>query len=520
MLQTARESASQIKVRAEENAARVMREAHDEANRVRQEAEVEAARHRQEAQSDAEAEVAHAKQQGREMVSEARAYRERVLADLERRTKLARQHIEELANGRDRLLQVFERARLVAVDITSELQRAIGPDEFVSFAPTTGPVPLMVPASRLDDDAGDRDRSDDDGRGRPAADVRRARPTTPSAGRGDADRRRPATDTTSRRHRRRHGRPRTIETQPSRRDRGRRSSRRTGESSRPHDADRDPEATRGQEARHQRRRPVPEPPGRRRGPARRRRHLRPAAQRGARSPSRSPTPPTSRVESTAFTRRDEALVPLIVTAARKLKRVLADEQNGVLDTLRRKEPVTSIDALVPALDAHVAMYVDAIADELGAAAAAGAAEFGAKDTKTLAPHARQGGRPRHHAGVRAQRPRRHRCAPGSSGRWSTAPATTRRRPSASAPSTANGRRSTSTTSSTTCSGTRSVAGWRSRPSRASRWRGRSIPSEAACADCEDNSLAGAIPAGEPFPTGHTSAPAHPGCRCLTLPAHQ
>src|SRR4029453_12171519 len=151
VLQTARESASQIKVRAEDNAARVMREAHDDANRVRQEAEVEAARHRQEAQSDAEAEVAHAKQQGREMVSEARAYRERVLVDLERRTKLARQHIEELANGRDRLLQVFERARLVAGDITSELQRAAGPDEFVSFAPTTGPVPLMVPASKLDE---------------------------------------------------------------------------------------------------------------------------------------------------------------------------------------------------------------------------------------------------------------------------------------------------------------------------------------------------------------------------------
>src|SRR5215218_2163423 len=151
VLQTARESASQIKVRAEDSAARAMREAHDEATRVRQDAEVEAARHRQEAQSDAEAEVAHAKQQGREMVSEARAYRERVLADLERRTKLARQHIEELANGRDRLLQVFERARLVAVDVTSDLQRAAGPEEFVSFSPTTGPVPMMVPASRLDD---------------------------------------------------------------------------------------------------------------------------------------------------------------------------------------------------------------------------------------------------------------------------------------------------------------------------------------------------------------------------------
>ena len=162
VLQTARESANQIKVRAEENAARVMREAHDEANRLRQEAEVEAARQRHDAQSDAEAEVAIAKQQGREMVTEARAYRERVLADLERRTRVARQHIDELSNGRDRLLQVFERARLVAVDITTELQRVDGPDEYVSFAPTTGPVPLMVPAGKLDAGEGDDSVPSDD----------------------------------------------------------------------------------------------------------------------------------------------------------------------------------------------------------------------------------------------------------------------------------------------------------------------------------------------------------------------
>jgi DivIVA domain-containing protein len=147
VLQTARESAAQIKVRAEESAARALREAHDEANRLRQDAEVDAARRRQDAQSEAEAEVAVAKQQGREMVNEARAYRERVLADLERRTKLARQHIEELAHGRERLLQVFERARLVAVDVTSELQAIAEPDEYVNLSPTTGPVPLMVPGS-------------------------------------------------------------------------------------------------------------------------------------------------------------------------------------------------------------------------------------------------------------------------------------------------------------------------------------------------------------------------------------
>ena len=44
------------------------------------------------------------------------------------------------------------------------------------------------------------------------------------------------------------------------------------------------------------------------------------------------------------------------------------------------------------------------------------------------------------------------------------------------------------------------------------------PGHTGCADCADNTLAGAIAAGEEFPTGHVAAPAHPGCRCLVLPA--
>jgi DivIVA domain-containing protein len=78
ILQTAREAASQIKVRAEESAARVLREATDEAQRLREEAEVEAARRRQDAAADAEAELQMAKQQGRDMVNEARLPRARV----------------------------------------------------------------------------------------------------------------------------------------------------------------------------------------------------------------------------------------------------------------------------------------------------------------------------------------------------------------------------------------------------------------------------------------------------------
>jgi hypothetical protein len=92
-----------------------------------------------------------AKQQGREMVNEARLSRA-VLSELARRRELARQQIEQLMHGRDRLLQAFERSRLVAVDVMAELTPLGEPAEYVNLAPTTGPVPLMVPNQRTVDE--------------------------------------------------------------------------------------------------------------------------------------------------------------------------------------------------------------------------------------------------------------------------------------------------------------------------------------------------------------------------------
>ncbi len=37
-----------------------------------------------------------------------------------------------------------------------------------------------------------------------------------------------------------------------------------------------------------------------------------------------------------------------------------------------------------------------------------------------------------------------------------------------------------------------------------------------CPDAEDNALAGPVPRGESFPTGHLHPPAHPGCRCAVV----
>ena len=152
VLGTAREAATEIREKAELNAARLLSEASDEALRLREEAEVEASRRRSDASSDAEAELAMAKQQGREMVNEARAYRERVLSELARRRELAREQIEQLMHGRDRLMQAFERARVVAVDVVAELKPLGEPNEYVNLSPTTGPVPVMLPNTRRPDE--------------------------------------------------------------------------------------------------------------------------------------------------------------------------------------------------------------------------------------------------------------------------------------------------------------------------------------------------------------------------------
>ena len=144
VLNAARESSHEIREKAEQAAAQMLMEASDEATRLREEAEIEASRRRADASNDAEAELSMAKQQGREMVNEARAYRERVLSELARRRELAREQIEQLVHGRDRLMQAFERARLVAVDVVAEMQPLGEPDEYVNLQPSTGPVPVMV----------------------------------------------------------------------------------------------------------------------------------------------------------------------------------------------------------------------------------------------------------------------------------------------------------------------------------------------------------------------------------------
>jgi class 3 adenylate cyclase len=52
------------------------------------------------------------------------------------------------------------------------------------------------------------------------------------------------------------------------------------------------------------------------------------------------------------------------------------------------------------------------------------------------------------------------------------------------------------------------------------WRWVVDDQDGACPDCDDNALAGPTPRGEVFPTGQPHPPAHPGCRCLLVPARR
>jgi hypothetical protein len=71
--------------------------------------------------AESEGIVDGARHQGREMLEEAKAARERVLADLVRRRALLHSQIEELRTGRDRLLDAYRVVRRTFLDATEAL---------------------------------------------------------------------------------------------------------------------------------------------------------------------------------------------------------------------------------------------------------------------------------------------------------------------------------------------------------------------------------------------------------------
>ena len=559
IVQAAREAAGKIKVRSEETATRLVREATDEAARVREDAELEAARVRQDATSDAEAEILMAKQQGRDMVNEARAYRERVLADVARRRELAREQIEDLMHGRDRIVQVFDRARIATEDVLRELDDvAEEPSEFVNLAPTTGPIPIIVQADEIEAreamrpavssapafapydqdedvavmaeevvidrtaliedvvviektvveepvieavaevsvvvetpiapvvelvvetpvsnvvplfarqevqavDTDDEDLDDEDDVNDPPLVIvePKAKVVVPPADDIFAKLRRSGAESVAKE---------VATTQVKKAEPKKKTAEKeTAKVSEPV-IEKDVEIA-----------------------------AEPAIEEVA-----APTP---------FELRDEALAPVIAAMSRRLKRVLADEQNEVLDILRGKLPVKTLDAIVGPKSDHSARMIEALEASLRGAALAGAKSLSnASDKEVQKMVTSQMAAINEYVVATVVVPLRERLS-----------------------------RSISQASGDNAELTSLVRlvyrEWKNthvdtqvdniaqtsfgRGAFAALTPGAQIcwkvdPNGPACADAEDNSLAGFVGAGEAFPTGHTHAPAHAGCRCALV----
>jgi hypothetical protein len=215
-----------------------------------------------------------------------------------------------------------------------------------------------------------------------------------------------------------------------------------------------------------------------------------------------------------FAERDEALSGLVVTMARKLKRVLADEQNNVLEHLRGKRSSLEMDAILGTVEEHAVRYAESIAEDTMAAAGSGA-----KSVKT---------------------------AGGSTRRVTQKAVASHVKESVTAGLVAGFRKDTRIAIGE-AEGDREILASLMRDVYR-KWKTDLIdqhvddlactsyskggflaleaqtrvswmvdPDAACCSECEDNSLAGAVTKGEEFPTGHAMPPAHPGCRCLVCP---
>ncbi|MGI8984827.1 MAG: DivIVA domain-containing protein [Acidimicrobiales bacterium] len=109
---------------AEARAARVQQEADGLLAKRVAEADATADGVRSEAQAEASAIIERATQQGKEMVGEARAVRERMLSDLNRRRRSAQLQIDQLRAARDRLVEAYDVVRRTVDEATAELDAA------------------------------------------------------------------------------------------------------------------------------------------------------------------------------------------------------------------------------------------------------------------------------------------------------------------------------------------------------------------------------------------------------------
>lgn len=554
VLTAARDASTQIRDRAEESATRLVKDAAEDAVRIRESAVLEAARIREDSGADAESEIEMAKQQGRDMVNEAREYREKVLSELSRRRDAARSQIEQLLHGRDRLMNAFERARIASEDVIGGLTDAHDEPEFiVDLSPTTGPVPLVNsehPSVKVFDREEtiveeepeivnnvnviifdhetevELDNQSDVEVQEVAVETEKIRdieivdvlhpvhsPLEVSGGLKIASASEQSEPTQTNvvslfgRGRRSADMPEivvepevldvpaldTLEAvTPARKKDGVEvddifAKLRAGTT-----ADVAAKSAQTVEA------------------------VKPEKETPKKSVGKKPKakPPTSVVDLARFEARNEALAPVVVATARKLKRVLADEQNSTLGHVRAKRSSLDMDAIFGTEAVHATHYSSAIAQDVMAAASSGA-----KSVKA--------------AGGSSRRVTQKAIAERATSAITAGLVAAFREDARIAIGEAEGDRDIllglirdvyrswktekidSHVDDIACSIHSHGAYLALEPGSRITWMAE--PDTNCCSECEDNSLGGTVARGQDFPTGHSHPPAHQGCRCLVCP---
>ena len=223
-----------------------------------------------------------------------------------------------------------------------------------------------------------------------------------------------------------------------------------------------------------------------------------------------------KLDQGVFDHRDGVLAPISVLITRKMKRILADEENSILTYLQGKKAVVALEKVIPSADEHLAMYVEGLADDLVSAAMAGAQSF----TKGLKADLRKKvtrsavlqvvAKSIDETTVGPLRERIQRCVEQSNGDKDEMAQLVR-----------NVYREMKLQRVEQHVADISHMAY-SRGVYLSLAAGTKVcwmvdPNGPSCADAEDNSLAGATEIGSEFPTGHVHPMAHAGCRCLIAP---
>ena len=541
VLTAAREAAKQQIARAAETAERLVREASSDAARIRQEAEIESSRQRNDAVADVEAEIELAKQQGREMVIEAREYREKVLSELARRRELAREQIEHLIHDRDRLVAAFDRARLAANDVVGDLTEFDELSEEVArisglSTPVDATAPIFFDHTKDPDAIPQSSESIEvekvvgviaesiDSTMIEAVEIFETTESVEVVEVIEVEEileELPDTTVVAM-----HEAPVGMSEHPSSEPPAQEhiaevvqlfgKKRKEDASPQPTSEVVEPqvEVVEVVEVVETKKQPIAATPQKKSVDDLFARLKQTSTAEVARTTK--PKVVVPKVDQGVFDHRDEVLEPILVLLTRKMKRVLADEENSMLTYLQVKKSVVALEKVLPASDEHLQMYVEALAEDVISAAMAGAQSLSKSLKADLRKRVTRSAvmqvvsRTMDESTIRPLREKIQRAVEQSNG-------------------------DKDEMSNLIRSVYREMKMQRveqqvSDIARMAYSRGAYLvldqgtqvcwmvdPNGPSCADAEDNSLAGSTDLGSEFPTGHVHPTAHAGCRCLIAP---